>query len=219
MDGVWAEVNWALFLAASAAVILAPGQDLVLVLTRGAAGGRRIGVATAFGVGAGLVGHTLLAALGLGALIAASATAFTLLKWVGAAYLAFLGVRMILTARAAAAEMRGDGPPPSARDAFWQGAVSNIANPKIAVFFFAYLPQFAPADADGATAAAIVAALGAAFAALTVLIKAPIGWFAGVAFARLRAASSAFAWLTRIGGGALIALAAALAVEGRAPAR
>lgn len=223
-DGIselWAALggmNWPLFLIASAAVIAAPGQDMILVLTRGAAQGRAAGVAAAFGVGAGLLGHTALAALGLGALIAASTVAFTALKWIGAAYLIWLGIRMVVTAGRtgpldAAAARPGAAEP---RRIFWQGAASNIANPKIAVFFFAYLPQFAPADATGATAFAALLSLGLAFSALTIVLKTPVGFFAGLLSDRLRRRPSVLAWMERAGGATLIALGAALAADGRA---
>src|SRR5262245_57947353 len=92
------EVSWIVFLAASLLVIISPGQDMVLVFSRGLGQGARAGVATAAGVSAGLLGHTMLAALGLGAVLKTSATLFLILKFVGAAYLIYLGIRLLMAA-------------------------------------------------------------------------------------------------------------------------
>lgn len=135
-----------LFLMAALLVNLTPGPDMLFVAGSSAVHGRRAGVLAALGVGAGCLLHVALAAVGLSALLAASATAFAVVKWVGAAYLVWVGVSMwrararsdVPTAdqRAGASLARG-----SSR-VFWQGAWTNALNPKVALFFLAFLPQF-----------------------------------------------------------------------------
>lgn len=135
-----------LFLTAALLVNLTPGPDMLFVAGSSAVHGRRAGVLAALGVGAGCLLHVGLAAAGLSALLAASATAFAVVKWVGAAYLVWVGVSM-LRARACADVAPGDEPAgaAAAQDpscVFWRGAWTNALNPKVALFFLAFLPQF-----------------------------------------------------------------------------
>ena len=135
-----------LFLTAALLVNLTPGPDMLFVAGSSGVHGRRAGVLAALGVGAGCLLHVALAAVGLSALLAASATAFAVVKWVGAAYLVWVGISM-LRARARA-HIPGADEPPGANPAqtvlrvFWQGAWTNALNPKVALFFLAFLPQF-----------------------------------------------------------------------------
>ncbi len=164
------------FVLVTIPVLLVPGPDVLLVVRNTAAGGRHMGAATATGTLTGVLVHATAAALGLSALLATSAEAFTLVKLVGAAYLLYLGVQSL---RAAAVRRPGDaaaGPSESAgqaadRRAFRQGMLTNVLNPKIAVFFLAFLPQFITA---GSSTAAQTALLGAVFIAMSVV------WLAGV---------------------------------------
>ena len=118
------EISWLLFLGASLAVIVAPGQDLILVMSRGIGRGSAAGVATAAGVSTGLLGHTAIASLGLGALLTASEVAFTALKFVGAAYLAYLGIRLLLSGNPTLGAAASAGT--SNRRLFVEGALSTI---------------------------------------------------------------------------------------------
>ena len=129
-----------LFLLTGVLLNLTPGQDTLFILGRALAGGTRAGIAAALGISVGSLGHTLLAALGLSALLAASPWAFTLVRLAGAAYLIYLGARLLLRARSATQVTRSA--PGSARSAFVQGIVTNLMNPKVALFFLALLPQF-----------------------------------------------------------------------------
>ena len=206
------EVSWLLFLTASLLVIISPGQDMMLVFSRGLGQGARAGVATAAGVSTGLLGHTVLAALGLGAVLKTSATLFLILKFVGAAYLNYLGVRLLMAGGShLQARVAGGASLPRL---FREGALSNLSNPKVAVFCFAFLPQFVPASVPHPTAA--IFALGVAFAALTFLIKAPVGYFSGALSAWLRSRPSLLAWINRSSGAILIGLGLRLALERRA---
>ena len=146
-----------LFMLAALLVNLTPGPDMLFVVGSSAAHGRRAGVMASLGIGAGCVLHMVLATVGLSALLAASALAFEVVKWVGAAYLVWVGVGML--------RRRGGGSAAPlqvpARKVFWQGAVTNALNPKVALFFLAFLPQFITPGASGQAAAFLL--LGALF--------------------------------------------------------
>jgi threonine/homoserine/homoserine lactone efflux protein len=205
------DVAWLLFIVASLVLIVTPGQDMILVMSRSIAQGAGAGLATAAGVSVGLVGHTLLATLGLGALLRTSEWLFVALKLVGAAYLVWLGIQMLRTrGRELAASA---GAPRSLARLFLDGALSNVSNPKIAVFYFAFLPQFVPPGAAHPTLA--VFALGLLFAALTFLVKGPVGLAAGALSGWLRARPTALTWLYRTSGALLIGLGLKLAFERR----
>ncbi len=199
------------FVVASILVILIPGQDMVLVLSRGLTRGPRAGVLTAAGVSVGLLGHTLLAAMGLGALLLSSDGLFIAIKWIGAAYLAYLGVKLI---RSASAGLATDGTDGAAHgNVFVEGLVSNIANPKITVFYFAFLPQFI--DADSQQPAVELLLYGSAFALLTFAMKAPVGLFAGLTAAWIHRRPRVLLAINRVSGVLLISLALALALDPR----
>jgi len=208
------DANWILFLLASVVVIATPGQDMILVLSRSLSHGVRAGVTTAAGVSAGLVGHTLLATLGLGALLRTSEWLFTALKLIGAAYLLYLGVQLLITR---ASQLQSTAAlPQSQMRLFVTGAASNISNPKIAVFFFAFLPQFV---ATGATHPTLtIFALGLFFAALTFIIKGPVAVFASRLSTWFQSRPDALAWLYRCSGLVMLGLAVRLAFSRRADA-
>jgi threonine/homoserine/homoserine lactone efflux protein len=131
-----------LFLATGVLLNLTPGQDTLFIMGRGLTGGLRSGVAAALGITVGTVLHTLAAALGLSAILATSSLAFTIVKLLGAAYLIYLGTRLLLTKtpRGAAASATAEESAP--RSVFLQGIFTNLLNPKVALFFLAFLPQF-----------------------------------------------------------------------------
>ena len=205
------EASWLLFIVASLAVIVTPGQDMILVMSRSLAQGGTAGVVTAAGVSVGLLGHTVLATLGLGALLRASEWMFLVLKFAGAAYLLYLGVGLLMAKRADL-EL-GSAAQRSLRRLFLEGAISNLSNPKIVIFYFAFLPQFVPASAQQPTLS--VFALGVAFAALTFLVKGPVGIFAGALAGWLRLRPGVLAWVYRSSGAILIGLGVKLAFERR----
>ena len=205
------EVSWLLFIVASLVLIVTPGQDMVLVMSRSVAQGAAAGVATAAGVSVGLVGHTLLATLGLGAILRTSEWLFIALKLFGAAYLLYLGFGLLRTKNTELIVQAA--PRRSLRRLFFDGALSNVSNPKIAVFYFAFLPQFVLPGAAHPTLAVFV--LGLLFAALTFLVKGPVGFSAGLLSGWLRARPQVLAWLYRSSGAVLIALGVKLAFERR----
>ena len=148
------------FLGVSAVVIVTPGQDTALTIRNALAGGRRAGVFTAAGVATGQATWTIAAAAGVAALLQASAPAFTAVRLFGAAYLIYLGAQTLLSA------LRRRGTPAhaprrtTARGSFRQGIVSNLGNPKMAIFFTSLLPQFG-------TSFGVMLALGIVFCSLT----------------------------------------------------
>ena len=205
------DVSWLLFTVASLLLIITPGQDMVLVMSRSIAQGAAAGVVTAAGVSVGLVGHTVLATLGLGAILRTSEWLFVALKLVGAAYLIYLGIGLLRT-RVTELVVQTASKRSLAR-LFVDGALSNISNPKIAVFYFAFLPQFVLPGAAQPTLAVFV--LGLLFAALTFFVKGPVGFFAGLLSGWLRSRPAVLAWLYRSSGAVLVALGVKLAFERR----
>ena len=132
-----------LFLTAALLLAIAPGPGMLLVLARSLAGGKREGVLSAFGTFAGGMVHVFAAALGVSIILAKSALAFATVKYVGAAYLCFLGIRMILDARRDGAEsdfVASETKP--VRNPLWQGVATEVLNPKTALFFLSFIPQF-----------------------------------------------------------------------------
>jgi threonine/homoserine/homoserine lactone efflux protein len=212
-----------LFVSAGLLLNLTPGPDMLFVAGSSAARGRRAGVLAALGVATGCGFHIALAAVGLSALLAASATAFMLLKWLGAAYLVWMGMAMLRAARTPAAGPSSDDPVGSARPArvFWQGAWTNALNPKVALFFLAFLPQFiAPGATDQAWAFVV---LGLVFNASGALVNIAVAWIAGglrervagVGPGRGRAGARLGPWLQRAAGGLFVGLGLRLALSAR----
>ena len=205
------DASWLVFVVASLVLIATPGQDMILVMSRSVAQGAAAGVVTAAGVSVGLIGHTVLATLGLGAILRTSEWLFIALKLVGAAYLIYLGIGLLRTKQSSLPI--GTRPARGLRKPFVDGAVSNLSNPKIAIFYFAFLPQFVAPAAEYPTLTVFV--LGLIFAGLTFLVKAPVGIFAGKLSAWLRSRPGVLTWLFRSSGAILVALGIRLAFERR----
>src|SRR4051794_13069249 len=192
---------------ASLVLIALPGPDQALIMRNALVGGRTAGVRTMLGGATGLTLHATAAALGVSALLATSAAAYATLKLVGVAYLLYLGARMLLSARKPPEpeqEARGGRP-------FLQGFVSNALNPKVALFFLTFVPQFLP---DSGSTLPVALALSAVFAAIY------LAWFTGLV--RLVGLASDVlrrprvkAWIERVTGGALVAFAVRLAAAAR----
>ena len=151
-----------LFVASGILLNLAPGQDTLYILGSSIAHGRRVGVASALGIIGGCIVHTLAAALGLSAILATSAAAFVVVKLAGAAYLIYLGVRLLMKP-VSISSPSGDGASGQTLAAFRQGVVTNVLNPKVALFFLALLPQFI--DPESPTKIAAFLVLGFTFIA------------------------------------------------------
>ncbi|MBF0277599.1 MAG: LysE family translocator [SAR324 cluster bacterium] len=203
------ETQILLFLVTSLIIIITPGQDMILVMSRSIALGSRAGIATATGISVGLLGHTILASLGLGAILRTSEVLFLVVKIIGAAYLIFLGIKLL---KSRFEQFTLDRPTAaSLRTLFFQGALSNLSNPKIAIFYFAFLPQFVPTQSTNPTP--LLLTLGVSFAILTFLVKAPIGYGAGSLSHWLRTRPLIQLWINRISGTVLVALGIRLVFE------
>lgn len=150
--------DYGLFVVTGILLNLTPGQDTFFVLGRSIAQGTRMGIASAFGISAGSLLHTAMAAVGLSAILATSAYAFTIVKLVGAAYLVYLGTRMLMT-RAVASRLASSTGDSSSLTAFRDGTLTNILNPKVALFFLALMPQFIDPASDTKVLAFIVLGL------------------------------------------------------------
>lgn len=199
------------FLAAAVLITLAPGPDNLMVLSLGMSKGRRQGIAFGLGCAAGCLNHTVLAAAGVSALILASAWAFTALKVAGGAYLIWLGARALRNARPLdPAKAPGGGADDSLRGLFVKGLIANGINPKVAIFFLAFLPQFVSAGQGGAGWQ--IAQLGVLFTLQAALLFGAIGFFAGRVGEWLSRRPAAGAWLDRVAGGIFVLLGARLLV-------
>ena len=166
-----------LFLPAVAIIIGIPGPDMLLSLSRGLSQGRAAGCAHACGAGVGIMGHSLLAAFGVSALLTASQTAFWVMKLVGAAYLIYLGVQQWRSAATGAAPMTTK--PAPLQVVFMRGVLSNLLNPKVALFVLAFVPQFVLAGDGAASPLVQMLLLGAIFSLLTIIAYSALGAAAG----------------------------------------
>lgn len=204
MDALLTLPQFAAFLAAAALITLAPGPDNLMVLSLGMARGRKSGVAFGLGCALGCVNHTALAALGISALIAASTWAFGALKIGGGLYLVWLGIQAIRNARGIGSRQAVATDNESIGKLFVRGLVANAINPKVILFFLAFLPQFV--DAARGHVAWQIAQLGIVFTLQGALLFAAIGWFAGSVGERLARRPAIGAWLDRVAGGIFVAL-------------
>jgi threonine/homoserine/homoserine lactone efflux protein len=201
-----------LFVAAGLLLNITPGADMLYVAGHAASGGRRAGLLAALGIGAGCLFHVVLATIGLSALLASSELAFNLVKWAGAAYLVWMGVGML---RARPGPV-GEAVAPDVRRVFWRGVLTNALNPKVALFFLAFLPQFIAPQAEHQALG--FALLGLVFALNGTLVTLAFAWLAGTARERLasRAQGSRLGlWLQRAAGAMFIGLGLRLAVSSR----
>ena len=206
--------DWPLFIGAGLLLNLTPGADMALVVRSAAAQGARAGAAAALGVGAGCWLHTAAAALGLSALLTGSPAAFSALRWIGAAYLVWLGLGLLRAGSAHPTASRGTVPDLALRRLFVQGFLTNALNPKVALFFLAFVPQFIAADAPHKALAFV--ALGTVFVVNATLVNLAIA--AGTAALRRRLGNGSASlrlgrWLNRGVGAAFIALGLKLALD------
>ena len=199
-----------LFILAGLLLNITPGPDMLYIAGRTASQGFRSGLAAVMGINAGCLVHTLLGAIGFSAILMASAEAFLVVKLVGAAYLVYVGISLLLEKQKATPEISSSLPSKTTRQAFWQGFLTNVLNPKIALFFLALLPQFISTGSNAKPAAFV--ALGIIFIYNSLFIT--IGFAAIVARARthFQGASRIALWLNRSCGALFIAIGVKLAL-------
>ena len=199
-----------LFMIAGLTLNFTPGPDMLYVTARSASEGRSSGVASALGIGAGTLVHIALVAFGLASLLAAVPAAYTGIRLIGAAYLIYLGVRA-LRSRGELGERTLAGR--SRRAAFRQGVITNVLNPKVALFFLAFLPQFVD-PARGSTALQVIS-LGLLFDVMGTMVNIAVAIGASHMSERLRTAQRARMILDRTCGALFIALGVRLALSRR----
>ncbi|EOH6077477.1 LysE family translocator [Burkholderia cenocepacia] len=195
---------------------ITPGPDTAYIVGRSVAQGRGAGLMSAFGISAGCCVHALACAFGLTALLAASATAFTVIKLVGAAYLIYLGVRMIIAKQAAAPSDAAAAQAAAAkplRQLFMQGFWTNVLNPKVVLFFVSFFPQFVSADSPHKAWAFLT--LGAVFVAMSTVWTSLVAWVAGSVTQRFSGTPGVRKWLDRTVGSAFVGLGLRLAASQR----
>jgi threonine/homoserine/homoserine lactone efflux protein len=195
--------DFGLFLGAGILLNLTPGPDTIYILGRSIAQGREAGVASALGISVGSIFHTCAAALGLSAILATSALAFGIVKLIGGAYLLFLGLKMIFDRRKELS-FPGKFRRHTTLAAFRQGILTNILNPKVALFFLAFLPQFI----DPASNQKVVAFLflGFTFVTTGTIWCLILAWFSSVFSERSRRNETISQWLNRTAGGLFVFL-------------
>ena len=206
-----------LFIISGLLLNIMPGPDSLLIMTRSATQGWRAGSAAALGIGAGTMIHILAAALGLSALLSTSAAAFTVVKWLGAAYIIYVGIGMLRAKLRGDADAQADQATVNAaaarlpyRKIFFQGFLTNVLNPKVALFFLAFVPQFISADSSSKPLAFII--LGCIFNFNGMLWCNGLAVFTAFASARLKVRPLVALWLNRVTGGLFIALGLRLAL-------
>ena len=190
------------FLAAAVVLTATPGPDNLMVLGMGMSRGRRAGIAFGLGCALGCLSHTLLAVVGVSALIAASPLAFTALKWAGGAYLVWMGVQA--WRHAGGVHLPGAAGAQPLHRLFAKGLVANAINPKVVLFFLAFLPQFV-VPAQGSVALQL-GLLGLLFTAQAALLFGLLGWFSGSVGAWLARRPGLGRWLDRLAGTVFVAL-------------
>jgi threonine/homoserine/homoserine lactone efflux protein len=200
-----------LFLGASMALTITPGPDNIFVVTQGLARGRRAAIVTAWGMCSGITVHTLAAAAGISALFYSSALAFHLVKYAGAAYLLYLAWKMVRENGPLVMAAAGGGP--SLRGLFRRGFIMNVLNPKVALFFLAFLPQFTVKG--GGSIPLQMVMLGLIFMAQGIVIFTVIGFFSGSVGGWIQRRPRAGKYFNRLAGGILVLLGLRLALAER----
>jgi threonine/homoserine/homoserine lactone efflux protein len=197
----------ALFMLAALALNLTPGPDMLYVTARSVSDGRRAGIVAALGIGAGTLAHITALALGLAALLAAVPLAYDVLRIAGAVYLLVIGVQLLLRPRSSSTAARLA--PASLNIVFAQAVLTNVLNPKVALFFLAFLPQFV--DPAAGPALAQIVLLGLLFDVQGTAVNVAVALLASGTTRRLRANARAVSLLQRLTGAIFVALGAKLA--------
>lgn len=203
----------ALFMVASLALYISPGPDVFFIISKALGGGFRQGLLASIGVNLGITVHMLAAALGLAALVAATPVLLDAITWLGAAYLAYLGIRMLLNARGASTLKAAPAPVTSAGRTIREGLFVNLLNPKISLFFLAFLPQFA--DPALGSVSAQVFLFGALFNGCGFLFVLCVSFFVGRLAPVLARRPILLRIQEAISGSVLLAMAVGVALSAR----
>lgn len=199
-----------LFIVSGFLLIITPGPDTAYITGRSVQLGWRGGAMAALGVGCGCLVHVFGAAIGLSAVLAASATAFLIVKLIGAIYLCYMGVRMLFTRPSTTARIAADVRPVTLRQVFWQGAMTDALNPKVALFFVAFLPQFVDPAATHKGLAFLL--LGMIFVFNGTIWCLGLAAFAAKAAHRIRQSGRMLLWINRTLGALFVYLGVRVAL-------
>ena len=204
-----------MFIAAGWLLNLTPGPDVLYIVSSALKSGVRAGIVAALGIVSGCFVHVLAAALGVSALLATSATAFTALKWIGAAYLVWMGIKLLFAKGGGGSIVPADAArvrqPADLRRIYLRGFLTNVLNPKVALFFLAFVPQFiAPGTPDKVTAFLL---LGLLFNLNSLPINAGYAWLAGWAAGRVGAVQRTMHWMDRAAGAMFVGFGLKLAMS------
>jgi threonine/homoserine/homoserine lactone efflux protein len=203
--------SYLLFVGASIVLVLVPGPDMIYMLSRCIAQGRKAGLMAAIGFNLGGYAHLMAAVLGLSAVLATSVVAFTVVKWLGAGYLVYLGIS-VLRSKSAPIELSAQGVPDrAAKTILWQAFLSDVLNPKVAMFFLALLPQFVEPQAPHPTLQILFLGVTVNVIALTGNIA--LVYLSASVTSALRRNSSVAEWLRKAMGATFVALGLRLAFE------
>ncbi|HEV2972357.1 MAG TPA: LysE family translocator [Pirellulales bacterium] len=202
--------NFGLFLVSAILLNLTPGQDTFYILGRSIAQGRRAGLVSVLGIISGCLVHTIAASLGLSAILATSGTAFLMVKFVGAAYLVYLGAR-ILFQNPNSTTLTPEFGKTRSWAIYRAGLLTNLLNPKVALFFMSFLPQFV--DPSAASKIGTFLFLGAVFICTGTIWCLVLAWSASAIGRRLRDCGSFAIWIRRVTGAVFVALGVKLAVS------
>lgn len=205
----------ALFIISGFLLNVMPGPDSLLIMSKSASQGWRAGSIASLGIGSGVFVHVFAAALGLSAILASSATAFTVVKYVGAAYLVYIGITGLRQKSSVDSEANNsvNSLPHTMKSIFWQGFLSNALNPKVALFFLAFVPQFINHDSPEKALAFIV--LGAIFNVNSMLWCHFLAISTAFASKRLKISKSMSVWLNKTIGVLFISLGMKLALAAK----
>ena len=202
--------KYLLFIGASIVLCAVPGPDMILLLSRSVAQGRKAGLVTAIGINLGAYFHLFAAIIGISAAIAASAYAFTVIKWTGAIYLVYLGITILRSKtsikKIGGSSLKGN----TAWSSFWQGFWSDVLNPKVAIFYLSFLPQFVVGNGNHVKQLLL---LGVTANMVGIISSVVIVCFSAALTEKLRQDARVSAWLGKALGGIFVTLGIKLATE------
>lgn len=205
--------TYLLFIGAVIVLVLAPGPDMAYMLTRTVVQGRRAGVLAAVGINAGAYVHVIASVAGLTAILASSALAFTVVKWIGAGYLVWIGFQALVSKSDAINIGNRTDARLNNKAIFWQGFLSDALNPKVALFFLAFLPQFVDVHNQTMSVTQQLLLLGVTGNVVAIALNLVIVYLASIATASLRKNQNLVKWMHKAAGAVFVALGLRLASE------
>jgi len=202
--------NYLIFIFASFILCIVPGPDMAYLLSRSIAQGKRAGIMAAFGINAGAYVHLFAAVIGLSAILATSSLAFTIVKWIGAIYLIYIGIQAILSNTQISLNS-GARNKQSNATIFWQGFLSDVLNPKVAIFFLAFLPQFVQENSTNTTFQLLI--LGVTVNIIGITVNLILVYYSAMVTNKMRSSNRISNWLNKLMGSMFVLLGIKLANE------